>query len=178
MSFLSFCIFAHCLPTRIYNYVDTLSQPYFQVYTCPKQTQKTQICNFFWLNYSFACESAQSWLLSLRSQSAKREILEEHDLETEEIPRCAQKIFPLTYLWARDYFKIKVKALTVLTKSPSHKIAQEKDGSINLDFLQLHSRNNFIRSGHFYIFHKDLLMSQEEKSAIQCLAQLKPIYFF
>ena len=82
---------------------------------------------------------------------------------------------------SRDYFKIKVKALTVPTKSPSHKIgAQEKRfGSINLDFLHLHSRNNFIRSGHFYIFHKDLLMSQEEKkSAIQCLAQLKPIYFF
>lgn len=45
--FMYFCtLFAN---NRIYNYVDTLSQPYFQVYTCPKQTQKTQICNFFWL---------------------------------------------------------------------------------------------------------------------------------
>lgn len=58
-----------------------------------------------------------------------------------------------------------MKALTVPTKSHSHEIGtQEKRfGSINLDFLHLYSRNNFIRSGYFYIFHKDPLMSPEEK---------------
>lgn len=92
-----------------------------------------------------------------------------------------KKSFPLIYLQAWDHFKITAKALTIPTKSHNHTIGtQEKRfGFINLDFLHLYSRNNFIRSGHFYIFHKDPLTSQGgKKSAIQCFAQLKPIYSF
>lgn len=92
-----------------------------------------------------------------------------------------RKSFPFIYLWPRDYFEIKVKALTVPTKNHRCKIGtrEKRFGSINLDFLHLYTQNNFIHSEHFYIFHKDPLMSRgEKKSAIQCLAQLKPIYSF
>lgn len=130
---------------------------------------------------SLLFQSAQSWPPFPQSPQCKARYLKSPSWRRQGTLVAHKKSFPLIYLQARDHFKIKVKALTIPTKSHSHKIGTQgkRFGFINLDFLHLYSQNNFIRSGHFYIFHKHPLMSQGgKKSAIQCFAQLKPIYSF